>query len=99
MGCLYNDGAYLSRSELGDGLGALGDGVLGQLAGQHQADGGLHFSARQGRSPIVAAQSARLGGQALEHIVDKGVHDAHATLAHTGLGVHLLEHPEDIAFK
>ena len=32
------------RGVLGDGLGALGDGVLGQLAGEDEPDGGLDLA-------------------------------------------------------
>ena len=32
------------RVELGHGLGALGDGVLGELAGEDEADGRLDFA-------------------------------------------------------
>ena len=38
----------LRRRELGDGLGALGHGVLGQLSGEHEAHGGLDLAGREG---------------------------------------------------
>jgi len=34
----------LGRGVLGDGLGALGDGVFGQLTGQDQSNGGLDLA-------------------------------------------------------
>jgi hypothetical protein len=54
---------------LGHGLGSLGHGVLGQLAGQHQAHGRLDLARRNGVALVVARQAARLGGNALEQIV------------------------------
>ena len=37
--CTADGASCLARRELGDGLGALGDGVLGELAREHEADG------------------------------------------------------------
>ena len=64
-------------SELGHGLGALGHGVLGQLTGEDEADGGLDLTAGEGGLLVVAAQTASLGGALLEDVVDEGVHDGH----------------------
>jgi hypothetical protein len=36
----------LGRGELGDGLGSLGNGVLGKLTREHEADRRLDFPAR-----------------------------------------------------
>ena len=35
-------------SVLGDGLGTLGDGVLGQLTGEEESDGGLDLAGGDG---------------------------------------------------
>ncbi len=40
---------YILGEELGDGLDPLGDGVLGQLAGQQEPDGGLDVLKGEGR--------------------------------------------------
>jgi hypothetical protein len=66
---LAQAGCLLAAGVLGDGLGALGDGVLGQLAGQNQTDGGLDFAGRDGGALVVVGQSASLGGDPLEHVV------------------------------
>ena len=55
---------------LGHGLGSLGHGVLGQLTGQHQTDGGLDLAGRDGVALVVAGQATTLGGNALEQIVN-----------------------------
>ncbi|XP_058409891.1 uncharacterized protein LOC131413376 [Diceros bicornis minor] len=70
---LYGFGAGV----LGDSLGALGHGVLGQLPGQQQAHGRLDLPGRDGRAFVVMRQARRLARDALEDVVDERVHDAH----------------------
>ena len=48
--------------ELGDGLGALGDGVLGELSGEDETDGRLDLSRRDGRLLVVRRELGGLGG-------------------------------------
>ncbi|XP_049620782.1 uncharacterized protein LOC125995859 [Suncus etruscus] len=67
----------LGAGVLGDGLGALGHGVLGQLAGQQQAHGRLDLAGRDGGALVVVRQARRLARDALEDVVDERVHDAH----------------------
>ena len=86
----------LGGGELGHGLGSLGHGVLGELSGQHEADGGLDLAGREGRLLVVGGELSGLPGDALEDVVDEGVHDAHSLLADTGVGVDLLEHLVDV---
>ena len=62
---------------LGYGLRALADGVLSELAGQQQTDGGLDLAARDRRTLVVVRETGRLGGDALEDVVNKRIHDAH----------------------
>ena len=81
---------------LGDGLGTLGDGVLGELTGEEEADGGLHLSGGEGGLLVVADELGRLGGDLLEDVVDEGVHDGHGSLGDAGIGVHLLEDSVDV---
>ena len=87
---------HLSRGELGDGLGALRDGVLGEFTRKDESDGGLNLS--RGKSALLGV-SSELGGlrsDSIEDIVDEGVHDAHASLGDTGIGVDLLEDLVDV---
>ena len=49
--------ALLGAGVLGNSLGSLAHGVLGQLSWQQQADGGLDFAGRDGRFAIVVGQS------------------------------------------
>lgn len=53
---------------LGDGLCAFRDGVLGQLTGQDQADGGLDLTRRDGGFLVVGGEFGGLGGDALEDV-------------------------------
>ena len=46
-----------SRAELGDGLGALGDGVLGELSGEEKTDGGLDLTGGEGVLLVVANET------------------------------------------
>ena len=85
-----------SGAELGDGLGALSDGVLGELTGEEEADGSLDLAGGERVLFVVADEAGRLAGNFLEHIVDEGVHDAHGLLGDAGLWVHLLEDAVDV---
>merc|ERR1719230_815196 len=84
-----------SGRELGDSLGALSDGVLGELTGEEEADGSLDLAGGEG-GLVVADETGRLGGNLLEDVVDERVHDAHGSLGDAGLGVHLLEDTVDV---
>ena len=86
----------LGAGVLGDGLGALADGVLGQLAGKQQADGRLDLATRDRRAAVVVRQTRRLGGDALEDVVDERVHDRHGLAADARVGVDLLQHLVDV---
>uniref|UniRef100_A0A452YPV8 Uncharacterized protein n=1 Tax=Aegilops tauschii subsp. strangulata TaxID=200361 RepID=A0A452YPV8_AEGTS len=86
----------LRGGELGDGLGALGDGVLGELPGEDEADGGLDLTGGDGGLLVVAGELGDLPGEFLEDVVDEGVHDGHGLGGDADVGVHLLEHLEDV---
>ena len=68
----------LAAGVLGDGLGTLTDSVLGQFTRQEQTDGGLDLSAGDRGSLVVMGKSGGLGGDSLEDVVDKAVHDRHS---------------------
>jgi hypothetical protein len=86
----------LGRGELGNGLGSLRNGVLGKLTRKHEANGGLDLARAQGSLLVVGGELSGLSGDALEDVVDEGVHDGHTLLADTGVGVDLLEHLVDV---
>src|SRR5580692_4908101 len=61
----------LGARVLGDGLGSLADGVLGELAGQQETDGRLYLAAGDRRATVVVCETGCLGGDALEDVVDE----------------------------
>ena len=94
--CQPHSASDLGRGELGDGLGTLRDGVLGQLSGQNQTNGGLDLPGGDGGLLVVQRQTRRLGGDLVEHVVDERVHDGHGLGGDTSVGVDLLEHLVDV---
>ena len=48
---------------------------------------------------VVASDATSLRGNALEDIVDKGVHDGHGTLADASVGVDVTENLEDVGVQ
>jgi len=79
----------LRGREFGHRLGALRHGVLGQLARQDQAHGGLDLAAGHSGLLVVARQLRGLSGDLLEDVVDEGVQDSHGLGADAGVRVHL----------
>lgn len=88
--------SLLAAGVLGDGLGALTDGVLGQLTGEEEADRGLDLPTGDGGALVVVGQSGSFSGDSLKDIVDEAVHDRHGLAADASVGVHLLEHLVDV---
>ena len=56
------------RGVLGDGLGALGHGVLGKLTGEDEADRGLDLAGRDGGLLVVGGKLGGLSCDALEDV-------------------------------
>ena len=65
--------------------------MLGQLAGQQQAHGGLDLPGGDGGALVVVRQTRRFAGDAFEDVADEGVHDAHGLGGDAGVGVDLLQ--------
>ena len=82
---------------LGHSLGALRHGMLGELAGKKEPDGGLDLSGRERLLSAVPRERDRFCGEAVKRVLDERVHDAHRTAGDSRLGVHLLEHLVDVA--
>ena len=87
---------HLSGGELGDSLGALRDGVLGELTREDEADSSLDLAGGEGRLLGAAGELGGLEGDALEDVVDEGVQDGHASLGDADGGVDLLQHLVDV---
>ena len=93
---MLNFSTALSRRELGHSLCSLGNSMLGKLTGKHETDGSLDLPGGKGGLLVVGGKLSCFGGDALEDIVDEGVHDGHTLLGDTGVGVDLLEDLVDV---
>ena len=94
--CCSLASTLLGLGVLGDSLGALRHGVLGQLTREQQTDSSLDFPGGDGAAPVVVGQTGSLGSNALEDVVDKGVHDGHGLGADASVRVYLLQHFVDV---
>ncbi len=91
--------SLLGAGVLGDSLGALRHGVLGQLTGEQEPDSGLDLPGGDGGPLVVEGKAGGLGGDPLEdvaHVGDEGVHDAHDLGGDAGAAVHLLQNLVDV---
>ena len=86
----------LGAGVLGDSLGALRDGVLGELTGEEEPDSGLDLAGGDGGPLVVVGQTAGLSSDSLKQIVDEGVHDAHGLAGDASVGVNLLKNFVDV---
>jgi len=65
----------LRGGELGDGLGALRDGVLGELAGEDEAHRGLDLPGGDGGLLVVAREAGGLLRELLEDVAGEGARE------------------------
>ncbi len=91
---MFND--LLRAGVLGDGLGALRDGVLSELTGEEEPDSGLDLARGDGGPLVVVSQTGGLSGDPLEQVVDERVHDAHGLGGDAGVRVDLLQDLVDV---
>ena len=82
----------LAAGVLGDSLGSLGNGVLGKLSWQQEADRSLNLARSDGGSLVVVSQPTRFGSDSFKQIINERVHDAHRLGGDPGVGVDLLQH-------
>ena len=69
--------SLLGAGVLGDSLGSLRDGVLGQLTGQEEPDSSLDLPGGDGGPLVVVGQAGSFSSDTFKDIVDKRIHDAH----------------------
>ena len=86
----------LGACVLGDGLGALRDGVLGQFTGEEEPDGGLDLPGGDGGPLVVVGETGSLGGDSLEDVIHERVHDRHGLGRDTGVGMDLFQDLVDV---
>ena len=73
--------------------------MLRKLTRQQQTDSGLNLSRSDGDALVVLYKTRRFGRDALEDVVDKGIHYGHGLEGDTGVGMHLLQHLVDVDGK
>ena len=89
-------GDLLGAGVLGDSLGSLRDSVLGELTRQQEPHRGLDLTGGDGGPLVVVSQTAGLGGDPLEQVVDERVHDGHGLGGDASVRVNLLQHLVDV---
>ena len=70
--------------------------MLGKLTREHKTNSGLDLARAQGGLLVVGRELSSLSSNALEDVVDEGVHDGHSLLADSSVRVHLLEDLVDV---
>ena len=85
-------GSLLAAGVFGHSLGSFTNCVFGQFTGQKQPNGGLDLAGADGRLLVVVGKAGSFGGDALEDVVNKGVHDAHGFAGDTSVRMNLLQH-------
>ena len=75
--CALATNSLLGGGVLGDSLGALRHGVLGQFTGQQESDCCLDLPTGDSGPLVVVGKTGGLGGDPLENVVHEGVHDGH----------------------
>ena len=70
--------------------------MLSQLTRQQEPHSCLNLARRQRLLLVVSNKLGCLTRDLLKDVVDKAVHDRHATLGDARLGMHLLEHTIDV---
>lgn len=86
----------LGAGVLGDGLGALTDGVLGKFTWKQQTDGGLNFSTGNGGTFVIMRQTRCLCSNTFEDVVHETVHDAHRLTGYPCVRMNLFQHLVDV---
>ena len=88
--------SLLAAGVLGDGFGALADGVLGKFTREEKTNCSLDLPTCDGRSLVVVSESGSLSSDSLKDVVDKAVHDGHGFAGNTSVWVHLFQYFVDV---
>ena len=86
----------ISPGEFLDGLGALRDGMFGELTWKEQFDGRLDLPGGQSASPVVSDELGGLSGKSVKGIINKGVHNVHGLFGDSLFRVYLLQDLIDV---
>ena len=89
-------GHLLGGGVLGDGLGALRDGVLGQFTREEKPDSCLNLPGGDGGTLVVMSKTRCFSCNTFENVIHERVHDRHSLGGDTSVRVNLLEHLVDV---
>lgn len=81
----------LGAGILGDSLGAFRHGMLRQLPGEQEANGGLDLPRGDGGPLVIESQTGSLTSDTLKDVIHEGVHDAHCLGGDASVGMDLLQ--------
>ena len=81
---------------LRDSFGSFADCVLGELTRQQETNSGLDFARRDGLLLVLERETRGFRGDALEDVVDEGVHDGHGLGRDSDIGVNLFQDVVDV---
>ena len=88
-----------SITEIGDGLGALVDGMLGELSWEDQAHSCLKLGSWQGLLLVFGRELTSFFGEPFEHLVHELIEEVDGVLWDPVLRRHLLEYAIDVALE
>ena len=88
-----------SITEIGDGLGALVDGMLGELSWEDQAHSCLKLGSRQGLLLVFGRELTSFFGEPFEHLVHELIEEVDGVLLDPVLRRHLLHYTIDVALE
>ena len=81
---------------LGDSLGSLRDGVLGELTRKEESDSSLDLTGGDGGPLVVLGKTTGFCSNSSEDVLSEGVEDAHGLGGDSSVGVDLLENLGDV---
>ena len=70
--------------------------MLGKLTREEKLDGRLDFPGGESAFSVVSYQLGGLGGESVESVINKGVHNVHSLLADSNFRMDLLEDFVDV---
>ncbi|KAG6629253.1 hypothetical protein CIPAW_14G071700 [Carya illinoinensis] len=91
-----SDAGLERASKLGDRLGPLRNGVLGEFTRQHETHRGLDLPRGDGGLLVIPREPGSLLGELLKDVIDEAVHDPHGLAGDPDIGVNLFKHLEDV---
>ena len=87
--CFFNES--LGLSVLGDGLGALGHGMLGELTREAEPDSCLNLAGGNSAPLVGTRKNPSLSSETIKDILGHVLENGHSLGGNTSIGVDLLE--------